>query len=96
VRPGLLLDDTLSAVDPNTERRILAGLQQQRRGRTVLVSSHRLSVVADADLILVLDAGVVHERGDHRALLAQDGRYAAAWRRQTEAAALESRPGADP
>ena len=94
-RQGLLLDDTLSAVDPHTERRILSGLQQQRRGRTMLVSSHRLSVVADADLILVLDDGQVRERGDHRALLALDGSYAAAWRRQTEAHALESGPGAD-
>ncbi len=95
-RPGLLLDDTLSAVDPNTERRILSGLRQQRRNRTVLVSSHRLSVVADADLILVLDGGAVRERGDHRTLLAHGGSYAAAWRRQTEAHALESGPEALP
>jgi ATP-binding cassette subfamily B multidrug efflux pump len=75
-RPGLLLDDTLSAVDPVTERRILRGLQGERRGRTMLVASHRLSVLADSDLILVLDG--------------------AAWRRQTEAAALESDPGGTP
>ena len=95
-RPGLLLDDTLSAVDPVTERRILRGLDDERRGRTVLVASHRLSVVADADLILVLDRGEVREQGDHQALLAAHGLYAAAWRRQTEAQALESDPGADP
>ncbi|MBK8096891.1 MAG: ABC transporter ATP-binding protein [Planctomycetes bacterium] len=88
-RPALLLDDTLSAVDPTTERRILAGLQATRRGRTMLVATHRLSVVADADLILVLDGGAVKERGTHRQLLEHAGDYATAWRRQSEAAALE-------
>jgi ATP-binding cassette subfamily B protein len=94
-RPGLLLDDTLSAVDPVTERRILRGLDDERRGRTMLVASHRLSVVADADLILVLDGGAVREAGRHAELLAGGGRYAQAWRRQTEAMALESRPEED-
>ena len=56
-RPGLLLDDTISAVDPVTERRILNGLEQERRGRTMLVASHRLSVLTAADLILVLENG---------------------------------------
>ncbi|MEO6593537.1 MAG: ABC transporter ATP-binding protein, partial [Planctomycetota bacterium] len=93
-RPGLLLDDTLSAVDPVTERRILRGLGQERRGRTMLVASHRLSVLVDADLILVLANGRVHEQGDHRSLLKRRGLYANAWRRQTEAQALESQPEA--
>ncbi len=88
-RPGLLLDDTLSAVDPLTERRILDGLRAQRRGRTLLVASHRLSVVADADHVLVLDGGRVLEAGTPAELLARGGLYAAAWRRQTEARALE-------
>lgn len=95
-RPGLLLDDTLSAVDPTTERRILHGLGAERRGRTMLVASHRLSVVADADRVLVLDRGRVREQGTHRELLAAGGAYAAAWRRQTEARALEGRPEASP
>ncbi|MBL8753321.1 MAG: ABC transporter ATP-binding protein [Planctomycetes bacterium] len=92
-RSGLLLDDTLSAVDTITEQRILQGLRRARGDRTVLVASHRLSVVADADLLLVLDGGEVRERGDHATLLAQGGTYAAAWRRQTEAAALEGGTG---
>ena len=92
-RPGLLLDDTLSAVDPATEQRILRGIDQQRRGRTVLAATHRLSVVADADRILVLDGGAVRESGSHRELLARGGLYAEAWRRQSEARALESEPG---
>lgn len=88
-RSALLLDDTLSAVDMHTERRILAGLQQSRRGRTMLIASHRLSVLTDADEILVLDRGRVVERGSHRELLARGGVYAAAFRRQQEASALE-------
>jgi ABC-type multidrug transport system fused ATPase/permease subunit len=88
-RPALLLDDTLSAVDPHTERRILDGLEQTRRGRTMIAATHRLSVIADADLILVLEDGAVRERGTHRQLLQQHGLYATAWRRQSEAQALE-------
>ncbi len=88
-RPTLVLDDTLSAVDPHTERRIVAGLRTARVGRTMLVATHRLSVCADADLILVLDDGAVREHGTHAELLHRGGRYADAWRRQSEAAALE-------
>ncbi|MBZ0150495.1 MAG: ATP-binding cassette domain-containing protein, partial [Planctomycetes bacterium] len=91
-RPGMLLDDTLSAVDPVTERRILQGLRNERRGRTMLIASHRLSVLTDADLILVLDRGRITERGLHHTLLAQAGAYAAAFWRQSEASALESAP----
>jgi ATP-binding cassette subfamily B multidrug efflux pump len=94
-RPGLLLDDTLSAVDPSTEQRILRGLLRQRRGRTMLVATHRLSVVADADHVLVLDGGRVAEQGTHAQLLAHGGAYAAAWQRQSEARALESEPGGE-
>ncbi len=94
-RPGLLLDDTLSAVDTVTERRILRGLAAQRRDRTTIAASHRLSVIADADLILVLDRGAVVERGTLTTLLAENGRFAAAWRRQTEAEALET-PSQEP
>ena len=88
-RPALMLDDTLSAVDPRTERRIVDGLRRARDRRTMLVATHRLSAVADADLVLVLKDGEVKERGAHRELLALGGDYAAAWRRQTEEAALE-------
>jgi ABC-type multidrug transport system fused ATPase/permease subunit len=84
-----MLDDTLSAVDPKTERRIVEGMRQRGDRRTRIVATHRLSAVADADLILVLDDGAVKERGTHHELLQLGGDYAAAWRRQTEAAALE-------
>jgi len=55
------------------------------KNRTTLVIAHRLSTVVGADEIIVLDKGVIVERGTHRALLAQDGLYAAMWNRQREA-----------
>jgi len=78
----LLLDDCLSAVDTRTEERILGELEQEFRGRTVFLVSHRISTVQRADLILVLDHGRIVERGDHRQLLAHDGIYADLHRRQ--------------
>lgn len=87
-RPAVILDDTLSAVDHRTERRILDQLGGATGERSVLVASHRLSALRDADLILVLEAGRVVERGDHASLLQADGAYARAWRLQQEAAAL--------
>ena len=83
-RPALLLDDTLSAVDPGTERRILKGLRSARAGRTVIAATHRLSVTVDADLILVLDDGAVRQQGTHDQLARTDGPYASAWQLQTE------------
>ena len=88
-RPALLLDDTLSAVDPHTERRIVRGIAAARTGRTTVVAGHRVSAIADADLVLVLEGGTITERGRHQELLSAGRLYAAAWRRQSEAAALE-------
>jgi ATP-binding cassette subfamily B protein/ATP-binding cassette subfamily C protein/ATP-binding cassette subfamily B multidrug efflux pump len=68
--PLLLLDDTLSAVDTDTEARILAHLRQARVSRTTIIVSHRLSAVADADEIIALREGRVVEQGDHATLLA--------------------------
>jgi ATP-binding cassette subfamily B protein len=67
----LVLDDSLSAVDAETEDRILASLIGERRGRTNIIVSHRVSTLRNADLILVLDRGRVTQRGDHEALLAE-------------------------
>jgi ATP-binding cassette subfamily B protein/ATP-binding cassette subfamily C protein/ATP-binding cassette subfamily B multidrug efflux pump len=86
----LLLDDALSAVDTGTEASILAHLREARRGRTAIIVSHRLSAVADADQILVLRSGRVVEQGDHAALLALDGWYAAQWRYQQLEASLDA------
>ncbi len=87
--PLLLLDDALSAVDSHTEHRILAALRLARRGRSVIIASHRLSTVQDADEILVLRHGRVAERGDHAALLAAGGWYATQWRVQQLEASIE-------
>jgi len=81
--PILILDDALSAVDTATEERILHALREIRKGRTVLIVSHRVSSVKDSDQILVLDNGRIVERGTHESLLAHDGYYADLYRRQT-------------
>jgi ATP-binding cassette, subfamily B, multidrug efflux pump len=88
--PLLLLDDALSAVDTDTEARILAHLRGARVGRTVIIVSHRLSAVADADHTLVLHAGRVVEEGGHAALVAQGGWYARQWRYQQLEASLDA------
>ena len=85
----LILDDSLSAVDTQTEERILNALRSIREGRTVLIVSHRVSSVKDADAIVVLDDGAIVERGTHDTLLAKGGYYADLYRRQTIEAELE-------
>lgn len=87
--PLLLLDDALSAVDTHTEAQILEHLREARRGRTVIIVSHRLSAVADADHIAVLREGKITERGSHRELVEHDGWYAAQWRYQQLEASLD-------
>ena len=78
----LIFDDALSAVDTTTEDLILRRLREVRQTRTCLIVAHRMSTVRDADLILVLDAGRVIERGTHDSLVARGGVYAAMDRRQ--------------
>ncbi|HYM61508.1 MAG TPA: ABC transporter ATP-binding protein [Thermoanaerobaculia bacterium] len=85
----LLLDDSLSAVDTATEERILDSLRSVRKGRTVLIVSHRVSSVKDADHIVVLDEGRIIERGSHESLIASGGYYAELYHRQTIEAEIE-------
>ncbi len=88
----LVLDEATSALDGPTEAAIQATLRKVRGGRTTLVVAHRLSTIVDADEILVIRRGRIVERGDHAALLAQGGEYAALWRRQARGqAAAEDR-----
>ena len=81
--PILVLDEATSALDTQTEQSIQESLREMGQGRSVITIAHRLSTIADADCILVLEDGVVTERGTHEGLLAYDGKYAAMWARQT-------------
>lgn len=91
----LILDEATSALDSRTEAAIQEALRKARRGRTTLVVAHRLSTIADADLILVVRRGRVVERGSHEELLSRGGEYAALWRRQTRHATGEGAVAAE-
>lgn len=78
----LLLDEATSALDSDTEQKIKDALTRVGEGRTVITIAHRLSTIAEADQIVVLEAGEIVERGTHAALLAAQGRYAHLWNRQ--------------
>lgn len=78
----LVLDDSLSAIDTETESAILEKLKQEIQGLTNILIAHRISTVQDADLILVLDRGKLVEKGTHQQLLELDGFYAELYRMQ--------------
>ncbi len=78
----LILDDSLSAVDTQTEERILSGLRGVMQGRTTILISHRTSTVRDADQIVVLVEGAIAECGTHDELLARGGYYADLYQKQ--------------
>ncbi|MDO7907156.1 ABC transporter ATP-binding protein [Paenibacillus sp. JX-17] len=82
--PVLILDDSMSAVDAVTETGIVDSLRRERRNKTTLIISHRISAVKHADEIIVLDEGRVAQRGTHRELLAAGGLYASLQQLQEE------------
>lgn len=78
----LILDDSLSAVDAKTESKIIENIQTERAGKTTIISTHRLSGIQHADEIIVLDDGLIVERGPHEALLQLGGWYKEQFDRQ--------------
>lgn len=65
----LILDDSLSAVDAKTEHQIIENMKQERKGKTTIITAHRLSAIVHADLILVMESGQIKERGNHEELM---------------------------
>lgn len=95
-KPSILIfDDSLSAVDTVTEDLILEGLHSVMNDRTTIIIGHRISSVRHADQIIVLEEGVIAERGSHDSLLAKNGIYADLYRKQQLDEAAEGLPAED-
>lgn len=90
--PILILDEATSALDSRTEADIQATLDRVAEQRTTIVIAHRLSTIVDADEIVVLDSGLVRERGTHGELLRKQGLYAEMWARQQAESEDEAEP----
>ncbi|MEO0934747.1 MAG: ATP-binding cassette domain-containing protein, partial [Cyanobacteria bacterium J06641_2] len=84
----LILDEATSALDSESEKFIQKALDKFQKNRTVIVVAHRLSTIANADQILVLEKGQIMEQGTHNSLLQRGGRYARYWRLQSEKVAV--------
>ena len=83
--PIVLLDETTSSLDADNEKEIHKALDALMKDKTVIVIAHRLNTIIGADQILVLDKGIISERGNHKELLAQNGWYARMISEQTKA-----------
>ncbi len=88
--PILILDDSLSAVDTDTEEQILHNLRENRAGKTTIIIAHRISTIQNADHILVLDDGRMEEYGTHDELLKKGGIYAKLYEKQQLEQQLET------
>lgn len=88
--PILILDDSLSAVDTDTEEKILQSLKKNRAGRTTIIIAHRISTIQNADHIMVLERGSMAEYGTHDELLAKGGIYAELYEKQQLEKQLET------
>ncbi|MFH1668283.1 MAG: ATP-binding cassette domain-containing protein, partial [Candidatus Komeilibacteria bacterium] len=80
--PIIIFDDSLSAVDTETEIRIQRALQNQKGKATTFIIAHRLTSLMQADLILVLDKGKIQQSGTHQELLSKRGIYQKVWNMQ--------------
>lgn len=89
--PILILDDSLSAVDTDTEEHILHNLRDDRKGKTTILIAHRISTVQHADLIMVLENGEMKELGTHTELIQKNGIYKDMFEKQQLEAPLENR-----
>ncbi len=85
----LILDDSLSAVDAKTEHQIIENMKQERKGKTTIITAHRLSAVVHADAILVMENGQIKEQGNHETLMAQQGWYYKTYQAQQLSEELE-------
>jgi ATP-binding cassette, subfamily B, bacterial len=80
--PVLILDEATSALDSETEQQVLQNLKQVSKDRTVFLIAHRFAPLKRADLIVVLEKGVISEKGNHESLLHQKGLYWSLYQRQ--------------
>ncbi|MBQ2546164.1 MAG: ATP-binding cassette domain-containing protein, partial [Clostridia bacterium] len=86
IPPMLILDEATSSIDTRTELKIQNAFATLMRGRTSFIVAHRLSTIREADIILVMNAGRIIEKGTHDELLAEGGFYAKLWGSQFEEA----------